>query len=142
MKRQPNHKVEMPPSQVIDEEEREAAAGELFFEDDDAPPHRAGDELEEGGIAQSPQRMREAGLTEAALPDHGTTLDDAAPETLFDETDARSPWDEGDDIANDEELSIRDIREIGAGRGLDEAELGRVRPLDGRPWDGDPDDPL
>lgn len=35
------------------------------------------------------------------------------------------------------DLRVVDADEIGAGTGLDEAELARVDPLDGKPWDGD-----
>lgn len=36
-----------------------------------------------------------------------------------------------------DDLRVVDADEIGAGTGLDEAELARVDPLDGKPWDGD-----
>ena len=42
----------------------------------------------------------------------------------------------------EEDLKVVDAEEIGGGNGLDEAELGRADPLDGKPWDGDPDEPL
>lgn len=37
----------------------------------------------------------------------------------------------------DDDLRVVGADEIGAGAGLDEAELARVDPLDGKPWDGD-----
>ncbi len=41
----------------------------------------------------------------------------------------------------DRDLRIVRGNEIGAGGGLDEAEEGRVHPLDGKPWDAsDPDE--
>lgn len=87
---------------------------------------------------ESAQRAAEGGLTEAALPGHGPTADDASPETLMPDDGRRSAAESvGDTQAADTELTEVRSAEIGGGRGLDEAELGRARPLDGKPWDGD-----
>ena len=87
---------------------------------------------------ESFQRAAEGGLTEAALPGHGPTADDASPETLMPDDGRRSAAEAGgSSLAADTELSEVGSREIGGGRGLDEAELGRAQPLDGKPWDGD-----
>lgn len=92
---------------------------------------------------ESDQRAAEGGLTEAARPGQGPTADDATPETLMPEDGSRSPAEANiSDSAADTELTEVGGGAIGGGRGLDEAELGRARPLDGRPWDGDPDEPL
>lgn len=82
------------------------------------------------------------GLTEASQPGQGPTDDDLAPETLIREDGARSPFEAGGYGAADGELEVVGAGDIGAGGGLDEAEEGRVHPLDGKPWDGDPEDPL
>ncbi|MFA5678727.1 MAG: hypothetical protein WC953_10025 [Pseudomonas sp.] len=85
----------------------------------------------------------EGGLTEAAIPDSGPTADDAAPETLLPDDGARSAAEAGGDTTPaDSDLNRVSPGRIGGGSGLDEAELGRVKPLDGQTWDGDPDTPL
>ncbi|QIB49852.1 MULTISPECIES: serine kinase/phosphatase [Pseudomonas] len=83
-------------------------------------------------------RAAEAGLTEASQPGEGPTMDDATPETLMPEDGSRSPLEAGDGGGpTDQDFSVVDEDDIGAGGGLDEAELGRVKPLDGKPWDGE-----
>ncbi len=116
-----------------------------------------GDEVEElsfdeegpmgpiGGLPtdeEAAARGDDAGLTEASNPGGGPTFDDAAPETLIREDGARSPDEEraaDGGLPADRELTEVDASEIGAGGGLDEAELGRAKPLDGKPWDGEAD---
>lgn len=93
--------------------------------------------------AESARRADEAGLTEASMPGQGPTADDATPETLNPDDGSRSAEEAG--IAgNAADTELSDVGEAGAGGryGLDEAELGRAKPLDGKPWDGDPDEPL
>lgn len=93
--------------------------------------------------AESAERAEEGGLTEASMPGHGPTADDATPETLNPDDGSRSAKEASTpDTALDTELT--EVGKAGAGGryGLDEAELGRVKPLDGKPWDGDPTDPL
>lgn len=92
---------------------------------------------------QAEQLGAEAGLTEASMPGHGPTADDATPETLLPDDGARSPAEAGGDRqAIDTELTEVGPGLIGGGTGLDEAELGRVQPLDGKRWDGNPEDRL
>lgn len=80
-------------------------------------------------------RAAKGGLTEASQPGEGPTMDDATPETLMPEDGARSPQEaRGSNTPADQDLSNVDEDEIGAGGGLDEAELARVKPLDGKPW--------
>lgn len=81
----------------------------------------------------------DAGLTGAATlsaseHEDNVSLDDLSPDTLFDESGARSPLENGDDGPADQELRTVDGSQIGAGGGLDEGELGRSAPLDGQPW--------
>ncbi|MBH3338307.1 hypothetical protein I5L51_04195 [Pseudomonas mendocina] len=81
----------------------------------------------------------EIGLTGAATlgeseHEDNVSLDDMSPDTLIDDSGARSPFERGGNGANDEELSVVDETEVGGGFGLDEAELARSAPLDGKPW--------
>lgn len=65
--------------------------------------------------------------------DNNGTDDDLTPENLIPEDGSRSPYEPGGSIPSDESLSIVSEDEIGEGYGLDEAELARVDPLDGKP---------
>lgn len=81
----------------------------------------------------------ETGLTGAATlgeseHEDNVSLDDLSPDTLIDDSGARSPLENGGDGALDEELSVVDETQVGGGFGLDEAELARSAPLDGKPW--------
>lgn len=81
----------------------------------------------------------EIGLTGAATlgeseHEDNVSLDDLSPDTLIDDSGARSPLERGGDGANDEELSVVDETQVGGGFGLDEAELARSAPIDGKPW--------
>jgi hypothetical protein len=84
----------------------------------------------------------EIGLTGAATlgeseHEDNVSLDDLSPDTLIDDSGARSPLERGNNGANDEELSVVDETQVGGGFGLDEAELARSAPLDGEPWSDD-----
>ncbi len=93
--------------------------------------------------AESARRAGEAGLTEASMPGQGPTADDATPETLLPDDGSRSAEEAATpSTAADSELTEVDQAGAGGGYGLDEAELGRTIPLDGKPWDGDPDEAL
>ena len=65
--------------------------------------------------------------------DNNGTDDDLTPENLIPDDGSRSPHEPGGSIPSDESLSIVNEDEIGEGYGLDEAELARVDPLDGKP---------
>lgn len=111
---------------------------ELFFDDDEPP--EVGEQLPDFEIErhQSPERTQHAGLTGASLNADTSTLDDASPETLLPDNGARSPDEAGGEgTATDQRLSKTRVDNIGAGSGLDEAELARAQPLDERPWDDD-----
>jgi len=82
------------------------------------------------------------GLSQAETVDMSPTNDDLDPEMLIPEDGARSQYEPGDNVPLDENLTIVDESEIGGGTGLDEAELARVNPLDGKPWDGEPGEHL
>lgn len=108
---------------------------ELDFEEE-ASSRPAGEKLPQEQVQreQTPQRTRDAGLTGASHPGEEATLDDLTPETLLPEDGARSPSESGDSVPADSTLTKAKKDEIGGGQGLDEAELGRVDPLDGKPW--------
>lgn len=63
--------------------------------------------------------------------------DDLEPEDFIKEDGARSAYEPSADLPADEDLSVVDVAEIGAGFGLDEAELARKKPLDGKPDEPD-----
>ncbi|MDQ2075111.1 hypothetical protein [Marinimicrobium sp. ABcell2] len=135
------------PDDPIDETDDEYPAefDELFFDDDDEPTEGIGETLPKNKLErdQPPTQAREAGLTGGAIPADQTTQDDLSPETLISEDGSRSPREpDGEDSAADQRLAEASADEIGAGSGLDEAELARARPLDGQPWDGDNAEPL
>lgn len=132
------------PSEIDTMEDRMGSIEQLDF-DDQGPSGRFGEPTPPEMLDQlTPEREREAGMTggESLGPDvheDGITQDDLSPETLYDESGARSPRERGQGLPADQDLSIVDEAEIGEGGGLDEAEMARVMPLDGRP-DEEPDE--
>lgn len=120
------------PEPIDDNEDRMGSVRELDFDDDDTA--RIGDEIPERELEQEipDRRVREAGMTSASTPDHHGTDDDLQPDTLIHEDGARSPSEPGDNRPADQELSEVDQADIGAGHGLDEAELAQIDPLDGK----------
>ncbi len=121
------------PEPIDDNEDRMGAVRELDFDDEDTA--RIGDEMPEQALRQElpDQREREAGLTGASTADHHGTDDDLQPDTLIREDGARSPEEPGSNRPADQELSLTDQADIGAGHGLDEEELAHLDPLDGKP---------
>lgn len=65
-----------------------------------------------------------------AMPGGKPTNDDMTPETLIKEDGAGSVHQTGETKAADEQLTIVNENEIGAGKGLDEAELAQKNPID------------
>lgn len=122
-------------NEPLDDTDTEVEENELDFFEGDKQPTRAGDKAPQTGI--SGQQGREAGLTGGAMPETDRTTDDMAPDVLINEDGARSPKEQGGGKPNDQQLSVVDEEDIGGGTGLDEAELGRVEPLDGKPWGGE-----
>ncbi|RYY75459.1 MAG: serine kinase/phosphatase [Gammaproteobacteria bacterium] len=110
--------------------DRPAELDELNFNDEDEPSFL--DFLPED----------ELGILEEQVPndsvDEEPTNDDLTPEILIPDDGARSPHEPGGTVPSDESLSIVGEDEIGEGYGLDEAELARVDPLDGKPAEGKP----
>ncbi|WP_460120877.1 serine kinase/phosphatase [Pseudomonas sp. S2_C03] len=122
------------PEPIDDNEDRMGSMHELDF-DEQEPSAKIGDELPEKERKQlmPEERVREAGMTGASTADHEATDDDLSPETLIREDGARDAREAGGDGQADWDLSVVDENEIGGGDGLDEAELARRRPLDGKP---------
>jgi hypothetical protein len=109
---------------------------ELDFSDErDERQGRIGDQRPAGEVEKEfpPEREAESGmsggetLTDSEHEDN-VTLDDLCPDTLYDLTGTSAPE------AADADLRRVDESEIGGGIGLDEAELGRSAPLDGKLW--------
>jgi hypothetical protein len=117
-KRNPPVEVNLP--------EYAAEVDELNFDDD--KPTIDSDDLHRNENVLTTQND---GLTEASQPGQGPTYDDLTPETLIREDGARSPResDSSNASATDKSLSIVNESEIGAGRGLDEAELAELDPV-------------
>lgn len=136
------------PHEIDDIEDRMGSIEQLdFSERRDERQGRIGDRrpLDEVREQYPEERVREAGQSggetlKQGRHEDGVDLDDLSPETLIDDTGARSPSERGSGPAADRELSIVDEDDIGGGAGLDEAELARKRPLDGQPWDGKPEE--
>ncbi|WP_439820082.1 serine kinase/phosphatase [Pseudomonas sp. HLG18] len=121
------------PEPIDDNEDRMGSVHELNF-DDEHPGAKIGDELPDREREQRMprERGREAGMTGASMPDHEPTDDDLSPETLIHEDGARDADELGSGKQADWDLSIVDEDDIGGGNGLDEAELARRDPMDGK----------
>jgi hypothetical protein len=121
------------PEPIDDNEDRMGSVHELDF-DDETPDAKIGDELtqREREHLMPRERVREAGMTGASVADHEPTDDDLSPETLIPEDGARDANEAGEGKPEDWDLSIVDEDNIGGGGGLDEAEMARRDPLDGK----------
>ncbi|WP_223488031.1 serine kinase/phosphatase [Pseudomonas sp. A-RE-19] len=121
------------PEPVDDNEDRMGSVHELDF-DEEEPSAKIGDELpeKEREHLMPRERVREAGMTGASADDHNPTDDDLSPETLIREDGARDAKEAGEGEQADWDLSIVDEDDIGGGNGLDEAELARRDPMDGK----------
>lgn len=127
------------PQEIDDTEDRMGSVRELDF-DEERAQGRIGDERLRREVNEEfpPERAAEMGMTggetlvDGDYEDH-VDSDDLAPETLLDEG-SESELEPADDTPVDRELRVVGEEEIGGGIGLDEAELGRSAPLDGKPW--------
>jgi hypothetical protein len=124
--------AQQPPA-IDDNEDRMGSVHELDF-DAEEPSAKIGDEIPESEREQlmPRERVREAGLTGGSMADHEPTDDDMSPEILMPEDGARDANEAGNGDQADWDLSIVDEDEIGGGNGLDEAELARRDPMDGK----------
>jgi len=130
------------PSEIDDTEDRMGSIEPLDFDQRrDDRKGRIGDEVPAEQLADEfpAQRVEQAGMTGGERVDGDVTLDDLAPQTQIPDDGARSPRERGHGGPADQELSVVSGHEIGADVDLDEAELGRYDPLDGKPWDGPAD---
>lgn len=120
------------PEPIDDNEDRMGSMRELDF-DDETPSAEIGDEIPRGEREHlmPDERVREAGMTGASTDDHESTDDDLSPETLIHEDGAQDAREAGENSPADFDLSVVDEDEIGAGNGLDEAELADIDPVDG-----------
>jgi hypothetical protein len=121
------------PQPIDDNEDRMGSVHELDFDEEESSA-KIGDELsaKEREQLMPRQRVLEAGMTGASTDDHEPTDDDMSPETLIREDGARDGHEAGEDNRADWDLSIVDEDDIGGGNGLDEAELARRDPMDGK----------
>jgi hypothetical protein len=103
----------------------------LDFEDDESRPDFADLAPETEIIGDEPLNDEE---NDPVMPGDDPTNDDLSPETLINEDGSRSPHEQGGARPTDQDLTIVKEDEIGGGYGLDEAELARAKPLDGKPW--------
>lgn len=134
------------PQEIDDIQDRMGSMEPLDFSArKDERQGRIGDERPQAELDQEfpEQRVREAGLSGGETlgegeHEDGVSMDDLSPETLLDESGARSPREPGARGALDQDLSVVGADEIGGGAGLDEAELARRDPLDGKPWGREP----
>jgi len=124
--------AQQPPA-IDDNEDRMGSVHELDF-DADEPSAKIGDEIPETEREHlmPRERVREAGMTGGSTADHEPTDDDMSPETLMPDDGARDANEAGDGDQADWDLSIVGEDDIGGGDGLDEAELARRDPMDGK----------
>lgn len=128
--------------EIDDIQDRMGEMRELDFSDrNDERQGRAGDarpgrEVDEEFPRERVERSGMSGgetLTQSQHEDN-VNYDDLSPDTLYDQSGARDAFERGGDGPADQELRRVDGAEIGGGLGLDEAELARSAPLDGKPW--------
>ena len=124
------------PLDIDDIEDRMGSVEPLNFDDDET--HESISDLftdEERAQHMAGQPARRVGLTGAAMPyeeiDAGFNDDDLEQEMLIREDGAHDAKEaaEGGDEAADWDLSLVTEDEIGAGKGLDEAELAEIDPV-------------
>ena len=121
------------PEPIDDNEDRMGSMHELDF-DEEEPSAKIGDELPQAERERlmPRERVQEAGMTGASTDDHESTDDDMSPETLIREDGARDAQEAGEGDPADWDLSIVDEDDIGGGNGLDEEEMARRDPMDGK----------
>jgi hypothetical protein len=140
---EPKHRGydEPQPSEIDTIEDRAGSVHPLDFNEPTGrgPAGYTGDSLDDEVLAP-PGRVQEAGLTGASTQDHHQTMDDMSPETLIPADGSESfAQAQLEDAPADLQLNLVDEDDIGGGDGLDEQELARLDPLDGKKWDGEAD---
>ncbi|VVP13320.1 hypothetical protein PS850_03483 [Pseudomonas fluorescens] len=121
------------PEPIDDNEDRMGSMHELNF-DEEEPSAKIGDELPQAERERlmPRERVQEAGMTGASTDDYESTDDDMSPENLIREDGARDAQEAGEGDPADWDLSIVDEDDIGGGNGLDEEEMARRDPMDGK----------
>lgn len=124
--------------EIDDTEDRMGSVRELDF--DEHAKGRIGDERLAREVSDEfpSERAADMGMSDGEALREGeyednVSLDDLSPETLIDEG-TESELDPSDASPADRKLRIVEGEDIGGGMGLDEAELARLSPLDGKPW--------
>jgi hypothetical protein len=114
--------------------QNEEPRNDLDFDDDDTHA-RAGDRASDGRMREEfpERRVREAGRTGGEMrginaSEDDVTADDLAPETLLDEERSHTPDASGRE-PSDQGLRETRASNIGAGGGLDEAEMADANPV-------------
>ena len=118
-----NLKKDLPEEPFDPDEDRPVEADELYFLDDEEQSYATLSSESDSVDGKMPNEDSEASVN----------LDNLDPEVLIKEDGARSPYEPSATVPADEDLTVVDIDDIGAGYGLDEAELARIKPLDGKP---------
>ena len=115
--------------------QNEEPRSDLDFDDDNQPVAHAGDRVSDTRRREEfpDRRVRDAGRSGGEMQginasDDDVTADDLAPEILLDEERSHTP-DAGNREPADQSLRTTRASNIGAGRGLDEAELADSRPV-------------
>lgn len=115
-------KITLTPFQKFEQELRRSAETEM-------PQLRNRHKVVDKFAKDRKNRKQLSGLGRGVRPGDEPTDDDLSPEILIHEDGARSPFEEGEDMPADEALKIVSGSKIGAGYGLDEAELAELDPL-------------
>lgn len=125
------------PAEIDDTEDRMGSVEPLDFDDDDDGHEPLTDLLtdEEYERHVAPHRPRNKDISGAALPGPDENPDDLEADMLIPEDGARDALEANEEPggAADWDLSVVDEDEIGAGRGLDEAELADIDPVGRKP---------
>jgi len=107
------------------DDDRPVETDELNFSDDEEPSFETLSPEKNSAVAET--------IEDSSEDDDFNESDDVEPEDLIKEDGARSSHEPSSKYPADTELHIVSADDIGAGYGLDEAELARVKPLDNKP---------
>lgn len=131
------------PSRLKKDSNRPEELNDATFSDDTSNDQEAVRKAQaEAQQAQSPRHAGDRGVTGIDPLAEMDAQNTSPAESLTDDDDRETPSELYGDSASADDLSITDQEHIGAGKGLDEAELGRAKPLDGKRWDGNPNEPF
>jgi hypothetical protein len=117
-----NRDTEMPEEPFDPDEDNPAELDELDFSDDENPSFTTLSQEKDFGETD----MGEDDFYSASI----NNSDNLEPDIIIKEDGTHSPYEFASNTAADAELTITNIEGIGAGHGLDEAELAEIDPLD------------